>query len=1257
MKRVVFLAIASLLVIGLVLPGCSAAPTPEEHVIKIAVVGPMTDLQGQNQWDGATMAADEINFAGGVTINGTDYTVELVKVETKEATEGEDGSTGTTNLHAVINDVDFVVGGFRTQVVQIYREVAITAKKIFMNCGAATGSLQFSVVTDYDKYKYWFKATPYNETFLVKSLLKMTATIGTVLRQVLEEHGAAVFQGYRVPGDGKLRIAILMEDTAWCAGLVRAAQVYLPLLGYTVTGTTLVSPTASDITSELSAIVATRPHIIFTAFSGSVSHVYSIQKAALGIPAITIGINVPGQQLSHWTNTNGACEGEIMLDTWAVNLANTPTTLAWFDDYLSKFGRYPVYTADTYDAIKQVCHGIEATNSIDSDTLVAWLEDPVNAYMDGVASPKIGYYPMPAVETTPGELYALSEAQVSERYELASYGKTYDQNQWLCGFVSGVQQPHIAHDLVYGPGLVTGIGSQWQTVSGAGAKVGIWPMDLGDAYDAALTDQYGCWNFEYPGTMDVLIPIEGFLVTANLADEIRDWHDLDAVRNNLDGTYLLMNDLDSTTAGYEELASPTANGGKGWEPIGHLTVDPVHDYNVNPIDAFTGSLDGQGYEIRDLFINRPDEDGVGLFGCAGEGHVIENLGAVNAEVTGHVYVGSLVGENRQGTASNSYSAGSVTGDDYVGGLVGGNRWDRGYVRNSYSTASVTGINNVGGLAGGNWGTVINSYSTSTVTGRWTIGGLVGWNHMGTVTNSYSAGTVSGEGSVGGLVGGHRDGTVSNSYYDYDNVRINGKRIITIGALSNEDFDQWLANDKFLDVSERLSQEDGYYLINDVNDFKELLAFGQNPSLKFRLKKDLNLGDEPGFYIPYLAGQFDGNEHKIRNLSFHSDFVTQVGLFGYLASGGVVTGVSAENVNIFSNGIVGGLVGENDGTVSDSCSTGRVGGWWSVGALAGWIGWHGGTVSNSHYNYEDFLINDGHMITIGALSNQDFDLWLANDKSLDVNERLSQEDGYYLINDVSDFKQLLAFGQDDSLKFRLKNDLDLATQFNFYIPYLAGEFDGNGHKISNLRLRFNFAAQVGLFGYLASGGEVSRVGVENVNLAVNGAQEAGGLVGGSSGTVSNSYSSGVVGGRTNNVGGLVGWNEGTVSNSYSTGSVTGDWSVGGLVGCNYWNAWNPGTVSNSYSSGSVSSSQPEVGGLVGSAGGTTGNSFWDIETSGQSTSHGGVGKTTAEMQTIATFSGAGWNIVVVADPDMRNPSYIWNIVDGLTYPFLSWQPVF
>jgi len=68
-------------------------------------------------------------------------------------------------------------------------------------------------------------------------------------------------------------------------------------------------------------------------------------------------------------------------------------------------------------------------------------------------------------------------------------------------------------------------------------------------------------------------------------------------------------------------------------------------------------------------------------------------------------------------------------------------------------------------------------------------------------------------------------------------------------------------------------------------------------------------------------------------------------------------------------------------------------------------------------------------------------------------------------------------------------------------------------------------------------------------------------------------------------------------------------------------------------------------------GTVSDSFWDIETSGQATSDGGTGKTTAQMKDITTFSGAAWDIAAVAS-GVTDPAHIWNVVDGETYPFLS-----
>ena len=228
--------------------------------------------------------------------------------------------------------------------------------------------------------------------------------------------------------------------------------------------------------------------------------------------------------------------------------------------------------------------------------------------------------------------------------------------------------------------------------------------------------------------------------------EIRTWYDLDDVRDNLAGNHTLMNDI-NLTSGYTEVASPTANEGQGWHPIG------------TPANPFSGTFDGQGYEIRDLFINRPDESQVGLFSAVDISGCIKNLGLVNVNVTGCGHFGALVGVN-EGTVSNSYSTGNVNGGPEIGGLVGQNRY--GTVRNCYSAVNVIGTDDVGGLVGHNDGSVSDSYSSGNVTGENYVGGLVGANWGGYVSNSHSASSVNGEEGVGGLVGDN-GGAVSNSY--------------------------------------------------------------------------------------------------------------------------------------------------------------------------------------------------------------------------------------------------------------------------------------------------------------------------------------------------------------------------------------------------------------------------------------------------------------------------------------------------------------
>lgn len=206
----------------------------------------------------------------------------------------------------------------------------------------------------------------------------------------------------------------------------------------------------------------------------------------------------------------------------------------------------------------------------------------------------------------------------------------------------------------------------------------------------------------------------------------------------------------------------------------------------------------------------------------------------------------------------------------------------------------------------------------------------------------------------------------------------------------------------------------------------------------------------------------------------------------------------------------------------------------------------------------------------------------------------------------------------------------------------GNYNGQGYTIENLTINRPSTEGIGLFGMIENA-TVSNVGV--VNCSMTGDNNVGGLIGWSriGSTVNNCFSTGNIVGNEK-TGGLIGYIfMTTCADSYSLTDVSGSIRVGGLAGRGF-----TATFINCYCSGSVSvTSTSEVGGFLGrnAGSGTATNCFWDTETSGQTTSALGTGKTTAEMKTQSTY--IGW--------DFANT---WGIHadfnDG--YPYLAWQPV-
>ncbi|MCK4305126.1 MAG: hypothetical protein KAY24_12890, partial [Candidatus Eisenbacteria sp.] len=466
--------------------------------VKIGIAGEVGHATGDMAFLGATLATGM--GAGTITIDGEVLTVVISKIDTKEA-QDETGEQGTLAMTAAIGGVDVVMGGFRTEAVEVYREVVMEAEKLFFNCGAATESLQHSVVDDYSTYRYWFKTTPPNEYFLASSVLRILDAVAAQLRTEL---GLAA--------DATLDAVIISENLKWAA-LEQVPEYVdgLPALNIDLVNEPyLVSALdPADTVAALAHIQANYdPHFVIPVYSGTMGVVFA-QSMPVYVPdAMSVGINVMAQLKQPWgatlLNPPGVtqpdCAYHIILDTWATGVNQTALSgpfLAAFQFYAG--GEYPLYTAATFDALVTLKAALEEVGYMEggvpkakADDIIAWFEDPDNAQMSTIG-PGNTVYPQPG--TTSGGKPALTEAQVESIYDIAGYGYTYDAADW-------VMPRHTTHDLAYGPGRATGIGAQWQWSGAVWLKVGVWPMEFGEP----KVDQYGDWDFQYDGTVPIEIP-------------------------------------------------------------------------------------------------------------------------------------------------------------------------------------------------------------------------------------------------------------------------------------------------------------------------------------------------------------------------------------------------------------------------------------------------------------------------------------------------------------------------------------------------------------------------------------------------------------------------------------------------------------------------------------------------------------------------------------------------------------------------------
>ncbi len=741
---------------------------------------------------------------------------------------------------------------------------------------------------------------------------------------------------------------------------------------------------------------------------------------------------------------------------------------------------------------------------------------------------------------------------------------------------------------------------------------------------------------------------------------------LDNIRDYPNASFVLIADINLDIFPY--------NLDEGWDPIGIGTGFPTI--------PFTGTIDGGGHTISNLYVNTTSNS-ASLLGFA-ENCAVNDLNFEYATVMGGQRTGILASQSTGCTfenievrdesftslpktavpVGNTFSASEidslsnvVSGTFYVGGLVGyviSSTFDSVFVEASVSnsgsgTGGIAGIlltsssitnsasagkvysegNNTGGIAGENLTSSLirQSYSTSLVEGgNLYSGGLVGNNsNSARIANSYALGSVNGTRDVGGLVG--RNAAVIDSSYSAGEVSGDTNTGGLVGSNSSQ------VNNSFWNIETSgfgisaggIPFSDGAIKTQDslstLIDFTSIWSINEGSSFPY-LQSNTPL-TPPALDIPQIFAGGSGTVLDPYQIStvFHLN-----------------------NVKNFPNS---NFSLQNDLSLTPSDYSDEEEGWVPIGSESFPFT---KTFAGNDFTISNLFINRGLSDNIGFFGYVEngtvSNLNLTN-VNITGNNKVGGLVGYQKDAGV---EHSTVTGSVTSINDRVGglvgNQEGATVEHSMFSGSVTGDFwvggligfqgESSSTTNSSSDALINGTGIIGgLIGNSVSSGIEQSFSTSEVHAS---GDHAGGLVGiNSASTITESYYAGEGVFGDINVGGLVGENESSsaISNSYSVGGVEGTSHVGGFVGLN-----SSSNLIDNYSAGMVTGVQ-STGGFLGEIAGIASESvFWNTQTSGQGASPGtaSVGLTDTQAKQQASYTGFEFGT-------------IWGINEGSSYPFL------
>ena len=380
-----------------------------------------------------------------------------------------------------------------------------------------------------------------------------------------------------------------------------------------------------------------------------------------------------------------------------------------------------------------------------------------------------------------------------------------------------------------------------------------------------------------------------------------------------------------------------------WTSIGNRTLD------------FRGTFNGGSNIIHRVIIDQPDANYQGLFGHVASGS-IHDLDLTDVDISGGFYVGGLSGRT-DGLIACCTLSGCISGRGDVGGVVGisgSNITD--CINNSsvYSDPSYgDDSQHIGGIAGECFGDIFGCSNRGSVEGAITVGGIVG-SVQGTLDRCLNAGAITCDWNAGGIAAMTR-GTVQSCT---NSGTVSGNSIGGIVA--------WLNIPSMGTTTGMVQQCANSGSISGVGAHS--VAGGILAAMDGILQNCINSGPVSGTRAGGISARPEGIVQNCVNSGSVSGLLDEAETYSH--AGGIAAdiwdttirncGNSGSVSGPDTNSLTGGIVGWNEeeyideeepeystpgGTIQNCANNGAVIG---LGLLGGLVGNNGGSISNSYW---------------------------------------------------------------------------------------------------------------------------------------------------------------------------------------------------------------------------------------------------------------------------------------------------------------------